>query len=509
MHVSALGLLLVSAALGAAPLAAQPVGGRSELYPLYFELQSAVGPTYLSVVQPGDWLDALAVVRIPNEGAPAPAGPFTVAFFLSDDRYLSPDDTELHRWRVPGLARGEQAIYSLPPSVVVPDVPLGNYSVLMVVDVDDEVAETEDNDQSNVDYFRINVGGVYYQSPNLISASGGDGLDEESVLPGDNVSIQYGVLNLTYGQPSGPFVVGYQLVRFGSLAPPLLLETEEFSSLEPEEDEFEFEQLTIPDNTPPGLYLIRTAFDLTNVVTEWDEDNRPGYFLMVEDPLGRPLLSAGTDNILRLPRTLTEGTEIYVHGRVANRGASAAPALDVGVVLSRDAAFSPDDVVIGRVPSPPVPAATGSVSGSGVTLSGTITVPPGVTPGSYAFILVPDIDNDLGLPPGMRQHYGFQYVTVPGVVATDEPPAAAFTLHTPHPNPTTGASRISFALPAPSEARLTVYDVLGREVTVVSSGSFAAGSHSRDVPAGLAPGLYVLRLGVAGRVLTQPFTVVR
>jgi flagellar hook assembly protein FlgD len=45
------------------------------------------------------------------------------------------------------------------------------------------------------------------------------------------------------------------------------------------------------------------------------------------------------------------------------------------------------------------------------------------------------------------------------------------------PNPATGPSRIAFTLPAPASVELKVYDVAGKEVVTLASGSFSAGEH--------------------------------
>lgn len=77
------------------------------------------------------------------------------------------------------------------------------------------------------------------------------------------------------------------------------------------------------------------------------------------------------------------------------------------------------------------------------------------------------------------------------------------------PNPSTGTARLRVRLAAPASVRVVVTDALGRAVAErqVSRG---AGTHDLDVPtAGLAPGLYVLRVsGPMGTVLRR-FTLAR
>jgi choice-of-anchor B domain-containing protein len=77
------------------------------------------------------------------------------------------------------------------------------------------------------------------------------------------------------------------------------------------------------------------------------------------------------------------------------------------------------------------------------------------------------------------------------------------------PNPMSGTARITFTLPEASDVRLALYDVTGREVALVASGTRAAGAHAVEFEAASLPqGVYIARLTAAGRVATQRVTVV-
>jgi len=82
------------------------------------------------------------------------------------------------------------------------------------------------------------------------------------------------------------------------------------------------------------------------------------------------------------------------------------------------------------------------------------------------------------------------------VSRTEAPPLpAAFVLEPPYPNPFHATVTIGYVLPAPAEVTLRVYDVLGREVTLVDHGYKAAGSHTVRFSAGALPaGVYLYRL---------------
>jgi plastocyanin len=79
-----------------------------------------------------------------------------------------------------------------------------------------------------------------------------------------------------------------------------------------------------------------------------------------------------------------------------------------------------------------------------------------------------------------------------------------------HPNPAQGTTTLRFALAAPAEVRLAVYDALGREVAVLVDGALAAGSHAAVLDgASLPAGVYVYRLATGDRVQSGRLTVVR
>ncbi len=81
---------------------------------------------------------------------------------------------------------------------------------------------------------------------------------------------------------------------------------------------------------------------------------------------------------------------------------------------------------------------------------------------------------------------------------------------TAYPNPATGRVRIAFGLEEGGEVRLAVYDALGREVAVLADGLAEAGQHAVMLDgAGLASGVYLVRLEAGARVETRRLTLVR
>ncbi|MCC6348226.1 MAG: lamin tail domain-containing protein, partial [Candidatus Eisenbacteria bacterium] len=89
-----------------------------------------------------------------------------------------------------------------------------------------------------------------------------------------------------------------------------------------------------------------------------------------------------------------------------------------------------------------------------------------------------------------------------------------FSLSPPAPNPTRGASRIAFALPAPSRVRLSVMDLQGRVLANLVDGVLPAGRHE-VVWNGVAdggpapPGLYFVRFEAPGHRFARNVVLMR
>jgi hypothetical protein len=102
---------------------------------------------------------------------------------------------------------------------------------------------------------------------------------------------------------------------------------------------------------------------------------------------------------------------------------------------------------------------------------------------------------------------GVEYGT-PIVVTEEAPPAGQRALRV-EPNPSDGRATVSFHMSEAGRARLSLHDVLGREVLVAYDGWLSAGDHRMPVDAaGLPPGVYLVR-GVVDAIGTSVPVVVR
>ena len=89
------------------------------------------------------------------------------------------------------------------------------------------------------------------------------------------------------------------------------------------------------------------------------------------------------------------------------------------------------------------------------------------------------------------------------LVSAETVDAATFALRAA-PSPFGAATTLTMELPEAAAVRVELYDVLGRRVRVLSEGARAAGPHRVQIAgAGLAPGVYTVRLVAGERQATQ------
>lgn len=78
------------------------------------------------------------------------------------------------------------------------------------------------------------------------------------------------------------------------------------------------------------------------------------------------------------------------------------------------------------------------------------------------------------------------------------------------PNPVHSEMQVAFVLPRRCGVRLSVLDVQGREVALLTEGEREAGRHTAALDArALRAGLYLVRLHVPGADLTRKLIVTR
>ncbi|MEL6769729.1 MAG: PA domain-containing protein [Bacteroidota bacterium] len=135
---------------------------------------------------------------------------------------------------------------------------------------------------------------------------------------------------------------------------------------------------------------------------------------------------------------------------------------------------------------------------------GPFTLPGDGTPSVATFALVPGLDKYEMFANAIN--CAIEYC--PAVETTTE--AGTYRLASVYPNPVATTAIVGFTLPTSEQARVEVYDLLGRRVAVVAEGVRPAGTHTVTLDAtGLPSGVYVVRLSTASVALAERVTVVR
>ena len=85
-----------------------------------------------------------------------------------------------------------------------------------------------------------------------------------------------------------------------------------------------------------------------------------------------------------------------------------------------------------------------------------------------------------------------------------------YALANAYPNPFNPTTSITYELPEPTSVRLSVFDMLGREVAVLVDGEKSAGRHSvRFNAEGLTSGIYIYRIHAGTFTQTKKFTLMK
>ncbi len=111
------------------------------------------------------------------------------------------------------------------------------------------------------------------------------------------------------------------------------------------------------------------------------------------------------------------------------------------------------------------------------------------------------------LRPAQRDGASRFLITVSGPMTAGDPTGARpaeFSLEGAYPNPFVTTATVRYALPRAADVRVTVYDLLGREVATLVEGLREAGRHTATVSGrGLAGGVYLVRMTTDGFAETK------
>ncbi len=123
--------------------------------------------------------------------------------------------------------------------------------------------------------------------------------------------------------------------------------------------------------------------------------------------------------------------------------------------------------------------------------------------------LEPDTDSEESSESENRHRF-MLVITPPEAQGVSDEIPDVVSLHQNYPNPFNPVTTISFYLPESVPVKLSVFNVVGQPVAVLSEGTLGAGDHEFEWDAsGLPSGMYIYQLEVGAKVMTRKMTLVK
>jgi subtilase family serine protease len=443
---------------------------------------------YASAYPPAVGTPLILRYTVANLGS-TQAYPVGVGYYLSADNQLSADDVLLPlrlQQNLGILAGGASQVVdaSDPYSPVIPaGTAPGAYYLLAVADPLQQVAEM--NEANNVTAVALQVGQPVLDltltfKPNTLPAQASAGAVISSAYYVDN----------TGTTPAAMPLIGFYISTDAKLSnDDLLIGGERLrNTVYPTYSVSRPGGLTIPPTLAPGTYYLLGVVDEADEFAETNETNNvQAVALTITAP--RPDFAWRQSPYLT-PKQAVAGSIVTTESYVYNIGAGLASASAVGYYLSADPVFSPDDVPLGSAPVAEVRP------GYSAIVESTFTVPAATAGGRYYVLFV--ADPLLKLDDSNRSN-NVSHTTIsitPLPLATREQTAGYELQVSPVPVAQAAALHVQFrGLGTRTDAALALYNSLGQVVCTQSLALAPGQRNQAEVPtAGLAPGVYVLRL---------------
>jgi subtilase family serine protease len=420
--------------------------------------------------------------------ANVPAGPSTLAFYLSTDAVLDAGDLRLAQTRaIPQLSRnaasGGVTVLTIPA-----DLDLGTYFLIARADDLETVFETNEGNNT-----RATATAIAVRRPDLavISVTA-----PAAAAPGGSVNVTHVVRNVALA-PGNAGATTSRLwlsddnvfggdVELGVVAVgPLAAATQAAVT----------RSVAVPDTTPVGTYWIFAQANALDTVIEADAPALANNVRSTATPI-----VIGPDLVVTAataaPATTGPGLTVRVTHSVRNQGGQAAGAFTVGIYLSTDNGYDAGDTLL----------ATRPVTGLGPALTSAavtpVVLPSTLTAGSYFLIVRADVDgvvteaheanNTRAVPVTVaRADLAVTVVTAPAVSAPGATVSVTHVVRNVAP-PGGGAPATTSRLFLSADDSLDAADVALLDVPVgpLAGGVQVALARDVQIPAGTAPGRY-------------------
>jgi MYXO-CTERM domain-containing protein len=331
-----------------------------------------VGPSGVELVasgvpptggNPGDLVSVYVTAR--NVGTLTATGTWTADVYFSTDATIDTSDTLLGSVTFGPLA--SRAAQTSTLTAMVPMSPPGFYTLGVIMDADNDVAEDIETNNTAVLTTRFLVGTDLAAEVDTPADTGA----------GETLDVTVRLLNLGAAQGAVPYSVYLSRDRLLDATDTLILTATVAVPAAPST------QYTFPVVVPtviPGNYYALVQVDPSNVIVEADETNNfassPDQTTLAGPDLVAESVDATGDFAFR-------GLQLEVTGAISNEGLAAANGFFYGIYLSENQLCS--------AVSDPLLADLGPVdlaAGASMTFTELVTVPASLTPGPYHLCLI-------------------------------------------------------------------------------------------------------------------------
>ena len=312
-------------------------GGGPPAYDADLEITTLLfSPT---VVDAGEPILVTDVVR--NSGTETVSG-FRVGVYLSVDAQIDTSDQLLGFRSLASLAANSEDTgggeLTIPLATTA-----GSYWVGAIADDLNEVGENDEGNNARVAGEPLEVQAPLLPDlvPTVVTFSPAV-VDAGQTLQVDDVVENQGQA------ASGPFQVGIYLSSDPLITPAdILIGLRQVVDLGPSAGSSGSGTVTVPSDTPAGIYYLGTLADDTDSVYEQDEGNNQGLAGSTLEVKVPPLPDLVPTHLAFAPTSVNAGQEITVGEGVLNQGNAAANTFQVGVYLSADSVIDDSDILLG------------------------------------------------------------------------------------------------------------------------------------------------------------------